>query len=119
MGRIFDRIANAVSDAAGYRERLITNEEADQARKVFQETLPYRAIWISNGLGFDQRAYTIPHPRYAGSYLIHFGPEGFRSAVQRTPPTEFTFIHELAHVWQGHNSRFPLWFIFDSVWHQA
>jgi hypothetical protein len=124
MGRIWDRIVNATQDAVNYRERLITNKEADQARKVFRETLPYGAIWISNGLGFDQRPYTIPHPTRLGSYVIHFGPDGFANAlgdptVAGIRPTEVTFIHELAHVWQGHNSRFPPWYVFDSVWHQA
>jgi hypothetical protein len=117
-------LGSAIGSAAGYRERLLAGFEADQARKVFQETLPYGAIWISNGLGVGQRPYTIPHPRYAGSYLIHFGPDGFDCVlgdrrVAGAKPIEFTFLHELTHVWQGHNSRFPLWYVFDSVWHQA
>ncbi|MGH9901998.1 MAG: hypothetical protein ACRD68_09325, partial [Pyrinomonadaceae bacterium] len=115
---LWKQIVGATREVSNYRERLITSREADQARKVFQATLPYGAIWLSNGLGFGQRPYAIPHPTRWGSYLIHFGPADFDNVVG-TIAAERSFIHELTHVWQGHNSRFPFGYIFNSIWHQA
>jgi hypothetical protein len=117
-------VTNVVNEASGYRERLITQREADQARKVFRETIPYGRVYVSNGLGFQQRAYTIPHPVKLGFYVIHIGPDGFADALggRGSNPNrnvEFTFIHELTHVWQGHNNIFPWGYVCNSIWHQA
>lgn len=110
-------VTNTVSEASSYRERLITQREADQARKIFRETVPYNRVYVSNGLGAQQRVYTIPHPVKLGFYIIHIGPNGYSNAVGGN--IEFTFIHELTHVWQGHNNFFPFSYVFNSVWHQA
>ena len=117
-------IPDDIQRATGYRERLATPREESQARKVFQNTLPYGRIWISNGLGAARREYTIPRPLGSpDNYLIHLGPVGFADAGGRVvinqASTEQTFVHELTHVWQGHNSRFPPGYIFNSLWHQA
>lgn len=124
LNKIGNAISNAVnqassaaSSASSYRERLINGREADQARKVFRDTIPYGRVYVSNGLGFQQRAYTIPHPVKLGFYIIHIGPDGFADAVSRN--SEMTFIHELTHVWQGHNNIFPFGYVFNSIWHQA
>jgi len=113
-------VTNVASAATSYRERLITTREADQARKVFRDTVPYGRVYLSNGLGAEQRPYTIPHPVKLGFYVIHIGPNGFADALGGTNrEIEFTFIHELAHVWQGHNNIFPLSYVCNSLWHQA
>jgi hypothetical protein len=115
LGNLINRARQAATSAAGYRERLITNREADQAWKIFRDTVPYRYVFVSNGLGGQQRAYTIPHPAIWGHYLIHIGPTGYEDCLR----VEFTFIHELMHVWQGHNNLFAAGYVFKSVWHQA
>lgn len=106
-----------------YEERHLTDTEKDLARTVFEETLPYGAVYLSNGLGLGRRAYTIPHPLHLGSYVIHIGPEIFADATDSSKlmfnqTGDSVFIHELTHVWQGVNRRTPLNYIFDSVYHQ-
>src|SRR5262249_38374792 len=64
-----------------YQERLLTDNEKNLARTVFEKTLPYGAIYLSNGLGLGGRAYTIPHPLHVGSYVIHIGPSIFPDAT--------------------------------------
>ena len=70
-GAVADEIKKARGSASGdidgfarpsapYAERLLTDAEKDLARQVFEETLPYGAIYLSNGLGLGRRAYTIP-----------------------------------------------------------
>jgi hypothetical protein len=103
---------------------LLTDAEKDLARKVFEETLPYGAIYLSNGLGLQQRAYTIPHPLHLGSYVIHIGPDAFPDATNSSivvlgQSADAVFIHEMTHVWQGVNRRHAFDYILDSVYHQA
>ena len=112
-----------VRPSAPYAERLLTDPEKDLARQVFEETLPYGAIYLSNGLGLGRRAYTIPHPLHLGSYVIHIGDETFPDATNSSilvlgQTADAVFIHELTHVWQGVNRRHAFDYIFDSVYHQ-
>ncbi len=118
---LWPRITSGIQEARGYRERLLLQKEEDQARKVFQDTLPYGKIYLSNGLGTQSAPYTIPYPGRWGCYLIHIGPNGFENPVARNGRTgiEFTFIHELAHGWQGDNNRFLSGYVFNSLWHQG
>ena len=122
--------------------RLLTNGEISWARMVFQSTLPYSRIYISDAIGLGNRAFTIPAPsagQVAAStvatslfgplatpfitatppafYIINFGTSGFANAgtLANLP----TFIHELTHVWQSYHNAFPNAYIFNSLLHQA
>ena len=137
--RIVDAIASKLNQARGivsgdadalvrpsspYAERLLTDAEKDLARQVFEEALPYEAIYLSNGLGLGQRAYTIPHPLHLGSYLIHIGDATFPDATDSSiivlgQTADAVFIHELTHVWQGANRRHAFDYILDSVYNQV
>jgi len=116
-------IDELIRSGASYAERLLTDAEKNLARQVFEETLPYDAIYLSNGLGLNRRAYTIPHPLRPGSYVIHIGEDTFPDATNSSivvlgQSADAVFIHELTHVWQGANRRHALDYIFDSVYHQ-
>ncbi len=107
-----------------YAERLLTDAEKDLARQVFEENLPYGAIYLSNGLGLGKRPYTIPHPLHLGSYLIHIGPQIFPDATDSSiivlgQTGDAVFIHESTHVWQGVNRRHAFDYILDSVYNQV
>jgi hypothetical protein len=122
-GIISGAVGGIAQPGPAYEERHLTDAEKDLARTVFEETLPYGAIYLSNGLGLGRRAYTIPHPLHIGSYVIHIGPEIFRDATDSSnlmfnQTGDSVFIHELTHVWQGVNRSTPLNYIFDSVYHQ-
>jgi len=116
-------IDELIRSSASYAERLLTDAEKNLARQVFEETVPYGAVYLSNGLGLKRRAYTIPHPLHLGSYVIHIGEETFPDATNSSivvlgQRADAVFIHELTHVWQGANRRHALDYIFDSVYHQ-
>lgn len=110
-------VAGAVRDVIASRERLLTQSEISLAKKVFEKTLPYGAIYLSDALGLQERAYTVPHPAMIGSYLINIGTDGFADAS--TTANDQTLIHELTHVWQGVHRSHPLAYIFDSLHNQA
>ncbi len=122
--------------------RQLTNGEISWARMVFQSTLPYSQIYISDMIGAQGRAFTIPTPsagqvvastiatsflgplatsfittQRAAFYLINFGRSGFANAA--TVANLPTFIHELTHVWQSFHGIFPNGYIFNSLLHQA
>ena len=112
-----ESVSDAVRDAFTSRERLLTQAEISLAQKVFGESLPYSKIYLSEALGLQRRAYTIPHPTKLGSYLINIGPDGFADAS--TESSDVTLIHELAHVWQGVHRSLPFAYIFDSLHNQV
>lgn len=123
-GIVSGDISGFTKPKSAYAERLLSDPEKDLARKVFEETLPYGSIYLSNGLGRQRRAYTIPHPLHLGSYVIHIGPAAFpdatNSAVSMLGQTvDAVFIHELTHVWQGVNRRHAFDYVFDSVYNQV
>ncbi|OLE50740.1 MAG: hypothetical protein AUG51_26690 [Acidobacteria bacterium 13_1_20CM_3_53_8] len=95
--------------------KLSTNEEWEARKVFFSGSLPYERIYISNGLGIGGAPYTL---RQALDYVIHLGHDGYKNALASFG-LKATFIHELVHVWQGHNSTFPWGFIFNSVYHQG
>lgn len=96
-------------------ERLLNDDEKALARRVFQETLPYGAIYLSNKKGLGQRAYTIPHPTHAGAYVIHIG-ESSHDKGATDPSRSRTFIHELMHVWQGlYHGNTPFDYVCSSL----
>jgi hypothetical protein len=108
---------------APYQERLLTKAERNLAHKVFEDTLPYGAIYLSTGLGFGKRPYTIPHPLHLGSYVIHIGPKIFPDATDSSvvifnQTGDAVFIHELTHVWQGSHRKNPFDYMVDSVYNQ-
>jgi hypothetical protein len=99
--------------------RLLTPPEEALARRVFQETLPYGRIFISDWLAWSRRPFVLPTGVGRRSrYLLHLGPQGFADAL-RTPRLQATLIHELTHVWQGYNQRWAWRYVLNSLWHQA
>ena len=123
------------------RTRLLTGGEIALAKIVFQTTLPYNQITISDSIGLGNRAFTVPMFNEGqgaamaigtlllgplatpfvlmrpSSYLINFGASGFANAI--TPTNLGTFIHELTHVWQSFNQTIASAYIFNSLWHQT
>jgi len=103
----------------GFRSRKLTQRERLKAFSVFLNTINYERVRISDGVGLDGLAFTVPvAPLTAGGIgravnflvspinaistldltliFINFGPEGYADALY----DERTFIHEMTHVWQ-------------------
>ena len=123
-GIVSGDVSGFTKPSAPYAERLLTEDEKNLARRVFEETLPYGSIYLSNGLGLGRRAYTIPHPLHIGSYVIHVGKDIFKDATDPSnmmfdQTGDAVFIHELTHVWQGVNRPWAFGYIVDSLYHRA
>ena len=101
----------------GEERRQLSTSEYAAAVEVFEQTLPPReSIWLTStsqaGSGvLPYRAFVFPQD---GRFTVNMGPhwdhpldygvaEGAKSYGQ-------TFIHELVHVWQLHNSPDPQFF---------
>ena len=59
-------------------------------------------------------------------YVIFLGPQGYQNALNHPfdyaaefPYPGQTFIHELTHVWQGHNQAFPWDYVYHSIANQC
>ena len=93
-------------------DRQIHDHEYDWANDlVFRGSLPPRdQIRITNASGENNRAFCMP--RGDGKITINIGKAAFNDArtYQVAEGRKFgqTFIHEMVHVWQIHNSSFDI-----------
>jgi hypothetical protein len=85
------------------KHRKLTQAEQSFARQVFQDTLPFERIVLTNLSGQSGQEFVVPN--IDGSILVNMG-NGFSDPVgHKDPGRNYTedgqiFIHELTHVWQ-------------------
>jgi hypothetical protein len=106
------------------RKRKLTLGEIKLARKVFGASLPYERIQIADFYLFGSNcAMTIAsNPiNSISTYTIYWeNPVVFKlGADQCNLIIQDTFIHELTHAWQGHNSLCSQTYMIKSVMAQC
>ncbi len=97
--------------------RHLASGEIQIARTVFRNGIPYDTVLISDGLGKNDREFTMPtsiplSPLFnvsssEGKYVIHAG-DGYYGMSYK-PEDRRTLIHELTHVWQGEHETSAYW----------
>ncbi len=93
--------------------RPLSDREISEARGVFESTVPYSGVFITDNIGLNGRAYTTPLGPLC--YRLHMGPR-----VYANPGTNLgTLIHEMTHVWQGRNNFFQWGYVGTSLFHQG
>ena len=85
------------------KHRKLTEAEQSVARGVFQDTLPFERIVLTNLSGQSGQEFVVPN--IDGSILVNMGdgfsdPVGHRAPSRGYPNNGQLFIHELTHVWQ-------------------
>lgn len=129
--------------------RPLTFQEIELAKIVYGHTIPYDRVRITAIIGLQDRAFVIPgsllhlippllpggailHPVILATlhdkYLVNMGLNGVRDAIlyntdhpdpeRRTRPG-VVLIHELAHVWQGHNGAVQWSYLFNALFSQT
>jgi hypothetical protein len=96
--------------------RYLAFKEIEIAKSVFENTVPYSKVYITDGLGLDGRPYTLPRPATSREYIVHAG-DGYYG-MSFLLGDKMTLVHELTHVWQGEHSRLAWSFVFSSAVHQ-
>ncbi len=97
-------------------KRKLTLDEKIFAQQVFNNTLPYDDIYVSNTIGAQDRQYVTPELRHDGGWIMHLGRAMYAGATL-TSERE-TFIHELTHVWQSYHSPFRWRYAANSMCQQ-
>lgn len=97
-------------------KRKITEPEKRFAEQVFQNTLPWDKIYISNTIGAGQRQYVTPQARHDGGWIMHLGAAMYAGSTVTTDG--YIFVHELTHVWQSYHSPFRWGYAADSMCQQ-
>jgi hypothetical protein len=130
--------AELVQDAIGARPLRPT--EIAKAQEVFKGSVPLDRVLICSLTGFGGSRFTLPGSMIAAcapiipvigplvtlafavgglldKYIIFLGRDGYRNALDPLDgyPNGAVFIHELTHVWQGHNQAFPWSYVCDSA----
>ncbi len=146
--KLYDGAIEAIMDAT-VGVRTLRLHERDLAKEVYKNSLPpLQNILIVSLSGIDGRAFTIPASLLAAladvilppssplvllalsslaakgieQYLIFLGKQGFKDAlghVKYSSKKGDVFVHELGHVWQGYNSAFTWWYVFNSIYYQV
>lgn len=95
-------------------------EEIELAREVFEDTLPYERIFISNTETHTQGITLATSPnRKRSKYLLLWSNAYRRNIAESSEQMKATFIHELVHVWQGqYAGRTSMSYMTQSLWHQ-
>lgn len=92
--------------------RALRQDEIDEARKVFKNTIEYQKVFIQEyGDGAMTFAYT--DNSFSWYYIIFWSNDVYtRGAIGAGQ--ERTFIHEMTHVWQGQRSTYPREYMIKS-----
>ena len=100
-------------------QRHMTMTERGIADAVFQGTVPYNMVRITDLIGLENRPYTMVYMGMEKGNLWHVnvGQRAFHS-LGTNLASQSLLIHELTHVWQSAHSGWAPAYIFNSVWHQ-
>ncbi len=116
-GSFYALVADGIADA-GSRQRELSQEEYDWAQRVFAGTLPPRdQIIVTDTIGGGNRPFVFPSA--FGKYTLNIGRDDFNNprnfGLDKGKVYGQTFIHEMTHVWQLHNTRMGLTWITDAL----
>ena len=128
MVDILEFLAKKVQDKVGGRPatktRLLTQPEIALATTVFKQTIPYRGVFVANGLGFEDRPFVLPIAAKfsfimnVGDCYANMDKEPFWVGNKRYVPRGL-LIHELTHVWQSVHGDHSWDYVVSSVWNQC
>lgn len=96
--------------------RTLGEKEKAIAYQVFERSIPYSRVIVSDGLGYNGRPYTLPE--MGGTYVLHVGDGYYGMSSAGRPADRALLVHELVHVWQGEHSRWRGSFVAESGWNQ-
>jgi hypothetical protein len=100
--------AGAVTNSA-IKQRPMSTDEINFARKVFGDTISWGKIELTNLTGIGGNCFTTPF--IGGKIYVNLGPyynDPIHSTKNNYPAKGELFIHELTHAWQiEHASLLP------------
>ena len=95
-------VTSTVTDNQGIESRGVTKvrtllpDEIALAKSVFQNTLNYSMVRVTNTLGLGERPWTTNSPPF---YMLNVGPD--YPNMTANDDRKRLLIHELTHVWQA------------------
>jgi hypothetical protein len=104
---------DAIAALDGVKTRRMRPTEIAEARRVFQDTIPYADVRVTNLVKRSDGVDTANFCHYNeldSTFIIGMG-DRFDADLVGDP----VFIHELTHVWQHVHSSFSL----ASLWHET
>lgn len=119
IGDAIESISESIRPMRAIRNvRHLGTHEIAIARSVFEDTIAYDRVVVSDGLGFSGRPFTLPVPYTSPRQYMIIAGDGYTGMSHRQEDKNL-LIHELTHVWQGHHSRWAWSVQGSSVFHQA
>jgi hypothetical protein len=109
LRNVLDRIGGRMPTQA----RCLDPSELVLAKVVYQESLSYEDIYISDGLGGDGNPFTIALPLdQRWIVILNTGPGAFADPARSK---NNVLIHELTHAWQSQHHPKPWQFMMNCM----
>jgi len=117
----FIAIAGLVKDLLT-RMREMTAAEIGFADRLFQGTIPYDRVVLTDTQGFGGRFFTTPSLQPGSDKILvnigdHFDNPPYSTSSAYPAPGQ-AFIHELTHAWQIAQASFVPGLVCDGIWNQ-
>lgn len=98
--------------------RLLRQDEINEAKKVFGNTIDYTVVYIQEHDGGAQ-TWNFQDRRLNWYYVIYWNSEIYKNGAisnnnYNPDYAKRTFIHEMTHVWQGQHGSYPREYMIKS-----
>jgi hypothetical protein len=95
--------------------RLLRQDEIDEAKRVFQNSIEYQKVYIQEHDG-GVMTWNFQDRRLNWYYVIYWDSDVYKNgAISRNNrQIKRTFIHEMTHVWQGQHGSYPREYMIKS-----
>jgi hypothetical protein len=88
--------------------RFLSNAEIAVAKPVFQDSLPWHDIRVTDSLGADGRPWA--RLRY-----LNVGQTHYRLGMDKSRTARALLVHELTHIWQNEHDGLPAYYMLESL----
>lgn len=93
--------------------RLLNKDEINEGKRVFSNTIDYNKVYIQE-YGNGAMTWAYSHFPLDWYYIIFWSSDVYKHGALYNNYVKRTLIHELTHVWQGHNGYFTREYMIKS-----
>ncbi len=96
--------------------RSLRQDEIDEAKKVFQNSIEYQKVYIQEHDG-GVMTWNFQDRRLNWYYVIYWNNDVYTNGTisKNNKQIKRTFIHEMTHVWQGQHGSYPREYMIKSA----
>lgn len=94
--------------------RRLRQEEENEARKVFGDSIDYKTVFIKP-TGGNTMVWAYRDKSIGWYNVIRWSADVYINGAQHSSYLKRTFVHEMTHVWQSRHGSYPREYMLASV----